>query len=117
MESTKGSHAIVRNLDNPEKSFTFLDGSKRTVVILDSVAIGRGEYKVGWKWSEHVGKQTGKAAEAHIGYIVSGKMVVKSPDGKEVVVGPGDAFELGPNHDAWVLGDESCLALDFEKLE
>jgi len=107
----------VKNLDNNEKSWTFLDGSKRTAVILESVFVGRGTYLPGWKWSEHVGKQTGKDSEAHIGYIISGQMVVKGPDGKEMSISPGDAFELGPGHDAWVVGDEPCVALDFGNLE
>lgn len=33
-------------------------------------------------------------------------------DGTEVDLGPGDAFEVGPGHDAWVKGDEVCVALD-----
>lgn len=107
---------IVKNLDSTKKSRTFLDGSKRTVVILGSVAIGRGEYLPGWKWSKHVGPQTGKNSEAHIGYIISGQMVVCGPDGKEVTVASGDAFEVGPDHDAWVVGSEPCVALDFEHL-
>jgi len=107
----------VKNLDSNEKSWTFLDGSKRTAVILESVFVGRGTYLPGWKWSEHVGKQTGKDSEAHIGYIISGQMVVKGPDGKEMSISPGDAFEVGPGHDAWVVGDEPCVALDFGTLE
>ena len=105
-----------KNLKRGDKSWVFLDGGKRTAVILGSVAIGRGEYLPGWKWSEHVGKQTGKSAEAHIGYIISGKMVICDADGDKITVGPGDAFEVGPNHDAWVVGDEPCVALDFEYL-
>ncbi|OGG36720.1 hypothetical protein A2110_00070 [Candidatus Jorgensenbacteria bacterium GWA1_54_12] len=107
----------IKNLNSNEKSWTFLDGSERTAVILESVFIGRGTYLSGWKWSEHVGKQTGKDSEAHIGYIISGQMVIKGTNGKEMSVGPGDAFEIGPKHDAWVVGDEPCVALDFGTLE
>ncbi len=106
----------VKNLDKGKKTRTFLDGSKRSVVILESVAIGRGEYLPGWRWSKHAGPQTGKPSQAHIGFILSGRMVVKRSDGKESTVGKGDAFELSPGHDAWVLGDEPCVALDFENL-
>jgi len=105
------------NLNHSKLSWTFLDGSKRTAVILKSVAIGQGEYLPGWRWSKHAGAMTGKQSEAHIGYIVSGKMTIKSPDGTEMKVGPGDAFEIGPGHDAWVDGDEPCIALDLEHLK
>jgi len=105
----------VQNVKNG-KLTTFLDGSKRTVVVLNSVAIGKGEYLPGWRWSKHVGLQTGKKSEAHIGYVISGKMVVRSSDGAEVEVGPGNAFEVGPEHDAWVFGSQACVAFDFEHL-
>ncbi len=107
----------AKNLDNAENSRVFLDGSKRTVVVLKSIAIGRGEYLPGWKWSEHASPQTGKKSEAHIGYIISGQMVIRAADRKEVNVGPGDTFEAQPGHDAWVVGNEPCVALDFSYLE
>ncbi|MEU8800381.1 hypothetical protein [Spirillospora sp. NPDC048819] len=34
-------------------------------------------------------------------------------DGSEGEVGPGDVFVVAPGHDAWVIGDEPCVALDF----
>ena len=108
---------VVKNLDNGEKSWTFLDGSERTVVILDSVFIGRGKYLPGWRWSELVGKETGKSSEAHIGYVISGRMCTRTADGQEVSVGPGEAFEVQPGHDAWVIGDEPCIALDLGYLD
>jgi len=104
----------AKNLDRSDDSRTFLDGSKRSVVVLESVAIGRGNYLPGWKWSKHVGRQTGKESEDHIGYIISGQMMIAGAGGKEVAVGPGDAFEMGPGHDAWVIGNEPCIVLDFE---
>jgi len=105
------------NLKNDTRlSWTFLDGSKRVATILETVAIGRGKYLPGWKWSKHVGAITGKKSETHIGYVISGKMIIKSPDGTEFSVESGDAFEIGPGHDAWVVGSDPCIALDFEYL-
>lgn len=91
----------------------FLDGSIRSHTQLKSCAIGLGKYKPGWKWSEHAGAQTGKPSENHIGYIISGQMIVKDCNGNEAQVVQGEAFEIGPGSDAWVYGDEVCIALDF----
>jgi hypothetical protein len=102
----------VRSLLSPDKAWTFLDGSARGAVEFEHVAIGRGVYRPGWRWSEHVQPMSEKASEEHIGYVISGRMAVRGPDGTEVVVGPGDAFVTGPAHDAWVVGDEPCVALD-----
>ncbi len=105
---------------NPESSANercFLDGSRRGVVVLESAVVGRGEYRPGWRWSEHAGKQTGKPSQAHIGFVLSGQMRIQSADGQETVVHPGEAFEVGAGHDAWVVGDTPCVALDFEHLD
>ena len=91
---------------------TFLEGSKYWIADLTTVRIGLGHFKPGWVWSEHAGKQTGKESQAHIGYIQSGKMAVQSANGSRTEVGPGEAFEVGPGHNAWVVGDEMCVALD-----
>ena len=107
---------VAKNLEGTENLRTFGDGSKRTEVVLESAAVGRGEYLPGWRWSEHAGTQTGTDSEAHIGYILKGQMVIRGADGREVLVGPGDSFEAQPGHDAWVVGDEMCIAIDFERL-
>ncbi len=92
---------------------TYLDGSEYWIVQLPSVRFGLGHFKPGWIWATHAGAQTGKDAAAHIGYIQSGAMAVEGAVGSKVVLGPGDAFELGPGHNAWVVGDELCIALDM----
>ncbi|MFA5135004.1 MAG: cupin domain-containing protein [Patescibacteria group bacterium] len=107
----------AKNLNQAANQRTFLDGSKRSVVFLKSVVIGRGEYLPGWQWSKHAGPQTGKPSAKHIGYIISGHMVIQGAGNKQTTVGPGEAFEVGPGHDARVAGDKPCVALDFEHLE
>lgn len=105
--------AIVNQDDINAEIRTFLDGSSRAVADLPSMRIGRGVYRPGWRWSMHAGAQTGKSSERHIGWIVSGEMTIRTADGEEYEVGPGDFFEVGPGHDAWVIGDEPCIAFDF----
>ena len=103
----KGHHT------KPNEVRKFIDGSKRSTVLLRTCAVGLGTYSPGWKWSTHAGAQTEKPSENHIGYIVSGNMMIKDATGIETTVGPGEAFETGPGSDAWVIGDEPCIALDF----
>ena len=102
-----GNQAESRNVRK------FIDGSVRSSIFLRSSAIGLGTFNPGWKWSLHAGAQTGKTSENHIGYIISGSMMIEDSTGIETEVGPGDAFEVGPGHDAWVIGGEPCVALDF----
>ena len=92
----------------------FLDGSRRWVLELPSLRIGRGVYQPGWRWSLHAGPQASGLSAAHLSYVVSGRMAIRDAGGREATAGPGEAFEVGPGHDAWVVGDDPCVALDFE---
>lgn len=103
----------VGSLGSPDHVWAFLDGSERGVVRLRDVAIGRGVYQPGWRWSQDAQPLSGKESEEHIGYVISGRMAVRAKDGTEVEVGPGDAFVAAPGSDAWVVGKEPCVALDF----
>lgn len=104
---------IIGKLDEAGNTREFIDGSARSHVILGTAAIGLGKYKPGWKWSLHAGPQRGKPSENHIGYVISGHMMVKDPAGNEAKVMPGEAFEISPGSDAWVVGETPCVALDF----
>jgi len=92
---------------------SFIDGSTRSHVTLNTAVIGLGTYKPGWRWSLHAGPQVGKPSENHIGYVISGQLMVKDPEGVEAKIGPGEAFEISAGSDAWVVGDAPCVALDF----
>jgi len=108
-----GTKLIKANLADAGELRVFLDGSRRRAAPLHSCTVGLGTYEPGWRWSLHAGAQTGKASRGHIGYIISGRFVVRDADGNETEVGPGDAFEVGPGHDAWVVGDTPCVSVDF----
>ena len=69
----------------------------------------------GWRWSEHVKPIAGTdMCEApHFQYSVSGTVHVVMADGSEFDVGPGEVSYLPPGHDAWVVGDEPVVAIDW----
>jgi quercetin dioxygenase-like cupin family protein len=103
----------AKSLDSPDAVWGYLDQSERVAVQLRRVSIGRGVYRPGWRWSRHVQPLSGNESEEHIGYVISGRMTVRARDGTEVEVGPGEVFIAAPGHDAWVVGEEPCVALDF----
>ncbi len=49
----------------------------------------------------------------HAGYILSGRLHIEWHDGSTLDLAPGDVFELPPGHDAWVVGNDPCLMLDW----
>jgi uncharacterized cupin superfamily protein len=45
---------------------------------------------------------------------VSGRLKVVMDDGEEMDYGPGDFAIMAPGHDAWVVGDEPCVYIDWQ---
>jgi mannose-6-phosphate isomerase-like protein (cupin superfamily) len=69
----------------------------------------------GWKWSEAVKPlaQTPSSHVQHTGYVVSGRMHVVHDDGTEQEIAADDMYVLRPGHDAWVVGEETFVGVDF----
>jgi len=107
---------VSGNLDPGGEGRVFLDGSVRSRVALRTAAVGLGVYRRGWRWSLHAGPRTGGDSENHVGYVISGRLMVEGPAGDSAMIESGCAFEIAPGHDAWVVGDEPCVALDFAPL-
>ncbi|MFP5218293.1 MAG: cupin domain-containing protein [Actinomycetes bacterium] len=78
--------------------------------------IGRITAQPGWRWTTDVGPVagTGLCQAPHQQYVVSGRMQVQMADGTEFQVGPGEVLSLPSGHDAWVLGDEPVMAIDWQ---
>lgn len=105
----------AKSLDAPEETRAFVSHGHMDLVTVGGVAVGRGVFEPGWRWSEHVRPLAGTEScqAAHTGYVLSGRMRVVMDDGDEGEAGPGDAVWIGPGHDAWTVGDEPCVFLDF----
>lgn len=77
--------------------------------------IGRLTLQPGWRWSEHVRPIAGtELCEApHFQYHVQGTLHIVMGDGTEFEAGPGDVTALPQGHDAWVVGDEPVVVVDW----
>ena len=106
---------LAKSLDRPDETRRTADRGRIDLVTLGEVTVGRATFEPGWRWSEHIKPLAGTelCEITHTGYVMSGRQVVRMHDGTEVELGPGDAFVVGPGHDAWVIGDEPCVTLDF----
>lgn len=104
----------ARNIDRPDEQRSFEHGEVR-LVKLPGAVIGRAEFRPGWRWSTDVKPHAGtdSCQVHHISYVVSGRFHVRMDDGRELELGPGDAHVVGPGHDAWVVGEEPCVTIDF----
>jgi uncharacterized cupin superfamily protein len=46
---------------------------------------------------------------------MSGHLHVMADDGSEQEIRAGDAYNIPPGHDGWVVGDEAFLSVDFRR--
>lgn len=109
----------IKHGSAPDEVRPFIDHGRVELHRLGQSVVLKAIFEPGWKWSEHVGPIAGTRScqAAHRAYVMSGRMQIVTDDGVEAVVGPGDFFELKPGHDAWVLGDERCVMVDFGGFE
>jgi quercetin dioxygenase-like cupin family protein len=111
------SALIRKNFDSPEEVRAFAaDSGHLELVNIDGGPVGRATFQPGWRWSEHVKPIAGTAScqAAHTCYFVSGRMAVITDGGETVEYGPGDFAIMAPGHDAWTVGDEPCIVVDWQ---
>jgi class 3 adenylate cyclase len=101
-------------LSTPDIVRTFPHGQV-DIVNLDETYIAHLSWEPGWRWSKDVAPvvQTASCQNRHLGYALSGRLRVMMDDGSELDIRVGDAFEIPPGHDAWVVGDESFDTVEF----
>ena len=104
-----------KSLNKPDEVRTF-DKGKLELINLDGRTVGRATLQPGWKWSQSVKPLVNtKSCEApHFQYHMSGTLRVKMDDGTEKDFRAGDVSLLKAGHDAWVVGNEPVVVIDFQ---
>ena len=110
-----GQKLASKSLNSPDETRKF-DKGKLDIANVGDAVVGRFELQPGWRWSQSVKQLVGTdwCEQTHIGYLVSGRMHTKLRDGSEIESGPGEAIFTPPGHDAWVVGNEPAVLLDFK---
>jgi class 3 adenylate cyclase len=103
-----------KRVDHPNEVRPYPLG-RNEIFEMDDFVVGRMVHEPGWQWSRHVRPiaETDRCMYHHLGYCVSGRLHIQLEDGTEGEIGPQEMFELPPGHDAWVIGDEPWIAIDF----
>ena len=89
-------------------------GSGR-IVRLDDTTVGLARWEPGWRWSTHLAPimRTASCQVHHLGYSISGRLHVEMDDGESADILPESAYEIPAGHDAWVVGDEPWITLEW----
>jgi class 3 adenylate cyclase len=103
-----------RSFKQPEETRRFPNGSL-SIIKLDDVVVGFFRCEPGWRWSSDVKPIAGTelCQHHHMGYCMQGDLHVMLKDGTEYDIVAGDAYEIPPGHDAWVVGTETYLGIEF----
>ena len=103
-----------KTIDEPEEVRSF-DRGRLELVWVGGTTFVRATFEPGFRWSECLKEKAGTEScqLSHIGYVASGRFGFAPDGGEEVILGAGDVFSVEPGHDAWVVGDEPVVILDF----
>jgi uncharacterized cupin superfamily protein len=115
LEAMKMAETRKKNFNSPEETRD-VDKGKVEVLNLGGAQVMRATFQPGWKWSECVKPIVGtdSCEVSHLVYTISGRMAIRMDDGKEIEIGPGDVASIAAGHDAWIVGQEAYVGIDFQ---
>ncbi len=105
----------IRNFDSPDETRR-PDKTALELVKVGATMVGRGTMQPGWRWSEAIKPLVGTEScqVHHLGVALAGQIHIVHDDGSEGDIVAGDVFEIAPGHDAWVVGDEAYMGVEFD---
>jgi hypothetical protein len=109
------SKAALKNFNAPDDVREFPKG-RLELIKIGGATIGRAVFDPGWRWSTSVQPiaKTKSCEAPHFQYHVSGILRIKMDDGTEFDCKPGDVSLLPSGHDAWTVGNEPAVVVDFQ---
>ena len=109
------AQAELKHFGKPDEVREFPKG-RLELVKIGGATVGRAIFQPGWRWATSVQPlaKTKSCEAPHFQYHVSGTLMVKMDDGTELECKPGDVSLLPSGHDAWVIGNEPAVIVDFQ---
>lgn len=104
----------MKSFDTPDSHAT-KGGVEIDVLQIGDLKVKRATYPSGWRFSTHMGAP--QCFDTHVGYTVSGHLTTEFNDGTRLEYGPGSVFVIPAGHDAWVVGDEPFVMVQFDEGE
>ena len=108
---------VCRSFDSPEETRPFPEGTGQLdLVNVNSGPVGRAVFQPGWQWSQARQADCSNRqlpGRAH-GLLRGGTDEGRMDDGEEAEFGPGDFMICPPGHDAWIVGEEPCVMIDWQ---
>jgi class 3 adenylate cyclase len=105
----------IKSHREPDETVRFEHGSVELMAV-GPITIGHEVLQPGWRWSTHVKPIVGteRCEFHHIAFVLAGRLAIQTRDGELREVAAGDVYDVAPGHDAWVVGDEPLVEIDFQ---
>jgi hypothetical protein len=105
---------IRKDMGTPDETMSFDHGSVQ-VVRIGAFTFRLNTFEPGWQWSTSIKPMatTDSCQVHHVGYLLSGRLGVTSNTGSDMEINAGEAYEIMPGHDGWVVGDEAVRSIEF----
>jgi hypothetical protein len=105
----------LKNFAKPDEVREFPKG-RLELIKVGGAMIGRAIFDPGWRWATSLQPLVHtKSCEApHFQYHIAGILRIRMDDGSEFDCRPGDVSLLPSGHDAWVVGNEPAIVVDFQ---
>jgi hypothetical protein len=93
-----------------------LDGVQVDIVPAGNGRVKRAIYPPGHRWSEKLKPIVGTdfCMHAHVGFLARGRLQGEYADGCAFEFTAPEAVVIEPGHDAWVVGDEPAVLIQFD---
>ena len=107
------------NFSSPTRTVDLSGKGTVDILAMGDMTVNRMTFQPGWRWSEHARPVVGGTScqTFHHGFVTSGHLVARMDDGTQEEFRAGDVWIIPPGHDAWVVGDEPVVALEFTPAE
>ena len=107
------------SFDEPEERRTLAGGSVAVdVVRIAGMPVRRISHAAGWRWSRDSAPSDSGADRcpaSHVGVMTAGELAVEEADGETYVLRAGDPVAIPPGHDAWTVGLEAAVLIQFDE--
>jgi len=109
------ARAELKSFGKPDEVREFPKG-RLELIKIGGATIGRAVFEPGWRWATSVQPivKTSSCEAPHFQYHVAGVLRIRMDDGAEFDCRAGDVSLLPSGHDAWVVGNEAAVVVDFQ---
>lgn len=115
MNQQTSGKAAWKSFNKPDDVRTF-DHGKVELITVGGRTVGRATLNPGWRWSQAIKPivNTESCFAPHFQYHLAGTLRILMDDGTQFDCKAGDVSLLPEGHDAWVIGDEPVVLVDFQ---